>query len=67
VADTEDQVLVVHQAEPGSRSAESLALLSTIAGAKGPGPLVGRRGLGPDHAPGSAARTTTDTPVSGHG
>ncbi|WP_222193060.1 helix-turn-helix domain-containing protein [Modestobacter italicus] len=33
VADADDQVLVVYQAEPGSRSAESLALLATIAGA----------------------------------
>jgi len=32
VADAEDQVLVVYQAKPGSRSAEALALLSTLAG-----------------------------------
>ena len=32
VADAADQVLVVYQAEPGSRSAEALALLSTLAG-----------------------------------
>ncbi|WP_369130738.1 helix-turn-helix domain-containing protein [Modestobacter roseus] len=31
VADAEDQVLVVYQAEPGSRSAEALTLLSSLA------------------------------------
>ncbi|WP_081975126.1 helix-turn-helix domain-containing protein [Modestobacter caceresii] len=44
VADADDQVLVVYQAEPGSRSAESLALLSTIAGAAAADPQTGNRG-----------------------
>nr|WP_246406115.1 helix-turn-helix transcriptional regulator [Modestobacter versicolor] len=36
VADAGDQVLVVYQAEPGSRSAEALALLSSLSDATAP-------------------------------
>jgi transcriptional regulator with XRE-family HTH domain len=36
VADAEDQVLVVYQADPSSRSAEALALLSSLAAAVSP-------------------------------
>ena len=38
VADAEDQVLVVYQAEPGSRSAEALTLLSALAGGQAGAP-----------------------------
>jgi len=66
IADADNQVLVVYQAEQGSRSAESLVLLSTIAGS-GSGPLVAQRRLEPDHSPGGAVGTTADTQASGRG
>jgi len=62
VADADDQVLVVYQADPGSRSAESLALLSTLAGSV---PSTGQHGPRPAPAPRGAVGTSPDTSASG--
>ncbi|GAB4081834.1 hypothetical protein GCM10028783_27830 [Modestobacter muralis] len=53
VADADDQVLVVYQAEPGSRSADALALLSAL--------------TGPDPSPVGAPEVTADTQAPGRG